>query len=64
MDPEFHALVTAMLSIINSSNFTSTEIREAALLANIIYHEDHIGEKTLPFELSNWLWSNSSEKLK
>lgn len=41
-DPHFHTLVDAMQAHILAGQFTPTEIREAALLAQIIYEETHI----------------------
>ncbi len=38
-DPKFHALVDMMLSVIMNGEFTPTEIREAAMLAQIRYEE-------------------------
>lgn len=36
-DPEFKRLVDVMVSMIHKANFTPTELREAAILAAIIY---------------------------
>lgn len=41
-DPKFHALVDMMHAAIDRADFTPTEIREAAMLAQIIYEERHI----------------------
>ena len=38
-DPKFHALVDMILSVIMNGEFTPTEIREAAMLAQIRYEE-------------------------
>lgn len=38
-DPQFHQLVTMMMSCIDKAQFTPTEIREAAMLAQIMYEE-------------------------
>jgi hypothetical protein len=38
-DTHFHALVTMMMSEIERARFTPTEIREAAMLAQIMYEE-------------------------
>jgi hypothetical protein len=38
-DAHFHSLVTMMLAAIEQAQFTPTEIREAAMLAQIMYEE-------------------------
>lgn len=38
-DPMFHTLVDTMCAAIERAEFTPTEIREAAMLAQIIYEE-------------------------
>jgi hypothetical protein len=63
-DPSFHALVQIMVAHIEAGKFTPTEMREAALLAHIIYQENHVGLKTLPFEISEWLSGNKPERSK
>jgi hypothetical protein len=40
-DPEFHALVDMMRKQLESAQFTPTEIREAAMLAQIMYEQNH-----------------------
>lgn len=40
-DPQFHSLVIAMYTYIIQGNFTPTEIREAAMMAQILYEERH-----------------------
>jgi hypothetical protein len=40
-DSHFHAMVDMMLAAIKQARFTPTEIREAAMLAQIIYEERH-----------------------
>lgn len=40
-DPAFHALVSTLQNCIESAQFTPTEIREAAMLAQILYEERH-----------------------
>jgi hypothetical protein len=40
-DPWFHALVDALHHHIREARFTPTEIREAAMLAQIFYEERH-----------------------
>ena len=39
-DPNFHALVNVMLAHIRLANFTTSELREAAVLACTIYEEE------------------------
>lgn len=41
-DPVFRNLVTYMLVLIEEAKTTPTEIREAAMLAQIIYEETHV----------------------
>lgn len=41
-DPMFHALVDMMLKAIVCGDFTPTEIREAAMLAQIKYEYTHV----------------------
>jgi hypothetical protein len=41
-DPQFKALVSMMLSYIFSADFTPSEMRQAAILASIMYEERRI----------------------
>jgi len=41
-DPEYHALVCALESHIESARFTPSELREACVLASINYEMRHI----------------------
>lgn len=41
-DPVFHRLVDYMRCIIEDAQVTPTEVREAAMLAQIMYEEVHI----------------------
>jgi len=41
-DPVFHACVDQMQSVLESAQFTPTEMREAAMLAQILYEERHV----------------------
>ena len=41
-DTQFHALVDTMVAYINQAEFTPTEMRQAAVLASIIYSERHV----------------------
>jgi hypothetical protein len=43
-DPQFAALVKLMVSHIQQGNFTPSEMREASMLASIIYEERNIRE--------------------
>lgn len=45
-DSAFHRLVDTMLAVILEGNFTPTEIREAAMLAQIRYEDIHIRPNT------------------
>ncbi len=40
-DPEFHAAVDMMYASIERCQFTPTELREAVILASIMYAERH-----------------------
>jgi len=46
-DPNLSRLVYAMVSEIDNLNLTPTEIREAAMLASIIYEERNVRALTL-----------------
>jgi hypothetical protein len=41
-DPSFSRLVDMMRACIENAQFTPTEIREAAMLAQIMYEETHV----------------------
>lgn len=41
-DPNFNLLVDMMRACIERAEFTPTEIREAAMLAQIMYEETHV----------------------
>jgi hypothetical protein len=41
-DPAFHALVDVLYAHVEQGQFTPTEIREAAMLAQIKYEERHL----------------------
>ena len=41
-DTQFHALVDIMVAHIEQANFTPTEMRQAAVLASIIYSQRHV----------------------
>ena len=59
-DPQFHALVNIMISYIQQAQFTPTEMREAAVLASIIYEQHNIRHPwIMSKELEKWL--NSGE---
>lgn len=61
-DPAFAVLVKTMIAHIRAANYTPTELREAALLAHIIYNEMDVGIKVLPLELSEWLDGRKNRK--
>ena len=46
-DPEFAALVDGMVSHIELCRYTPSEMREAAILASIIYEERHVKQQLL-----------------
>jgi len=56
-DAQFRALVDVMLFQIEQANFTPTEIREAAMLAAIIYSQTHVTRYfvPIPHELRDWM---------
>jgi hypothetical protein len=41
-DAHFHTLVDTLRAVIDRAEFTPTEIREAAMLAQIMYEETHV----------------------
>lgn len=41
-DPAYKALVDVMVSHIEACKFSPSEMREAAMLASIIYEENHV----------------------
>ena len=41
-DPEFHVLVDYMVNFIVNNKYTPSEMRDAAILASIIYDEKNI----------------------
>ena len=54
-DPIFHQLVDTMVSAIMQSQFTPSEIRDAALLASIRYEELNVIPRMYPKEVIDWL---------
>lgn len=55
-DPQFAALVKAMAAHIEACNFTPSEIREAAILASILYMEKHIDHPYIAIkDVTDWL---------
>lgn len=55
-DPHYHQLVDVMVGMITQAKYTPSEMREAAILASIIY-EERLGPRTvvLPKEVVKWL---------
>lgn len=49
-DPAFHQLVDVMVSCIMKCEYTPSEMREAAILASIIYEEHRIRKYIIPLE--------------
>lgn len=74
-DPTFHTLVDMMVAFIFDAKFTPSEMREAAILASIIYEQESMHRFTLPSipqhvekgleDLHEWVDKNSriSKKL-
>lgn len=55
-DPEFNKLVDMMVNSIHSCHYTPSELREAAILASIIYQESQPPSLILQdVRISNWL---------
>jgi hypothetical protein len=54
-DNAFHTLVDTLVNNIIACNYTPSELREAVILASIIYHEMHSQTHFLPREVINWL---------
>ncbi len=55
-DPQFRMLVETMVSFIWNNQFTPSEIRDAAMLACIIYEERRAPEGIVyPEDVINWL---------
>lgn len=52
-DNDFHMLVDHMVSFITLARYTPSEMREAAILASIIYAERHVQQ--YPYELDRSL---------
>jgi len=46
-DPEFHQLVKMMEALVHQGRFTPSEMREAAILASILYEELHLRDYTM-----------------
>jgi hypothetical protein len=42
LDPHYKALVDTMVASIKDCNYTPSEMREAAMLASIIYEENNV----------------------
>lgn len=71
-DAHYHQLVEAMVGQINACHFTPSEMREAAVLASILYEEHHMRAFSIPMpeiskEVENALnvmneWTDSYEK--
>ena len=55
-DPHYHQLVDVMVGMIMKAQYTPSEMREAAILASIIY-EERCGPRSiiLPEEVVKWL---------
>jgi len=61
-DVHFHTLVDMMVSQIEQCQYTPSEMREAAILASIIYNEMHVStlKQLSTFTIINQ-WLNSKE---
>ncbi len=54
-DNSFHTLVDVMVNHMIDCHYTPSEMREAAILASIIYQEHYVRPQLLPTEVLNWL---------
>ena len=54
-DPHYHQLVDVMVNMIVQAQYTPSEMREAAILASIIYQERHTKSWSMPEEVISWL---------
>ena len=55
-DSAFRSLVDMMVHTIMAARYTPSEMREAAILASIIYQEQHTERRIMKhIEISNWL---------
>ena len=54
-DNNFHVLVDNMVGYIRNCHYTPSEMREAAILASIIYTEQNPQENPFPKEVLDWL---------
>jgi|MudIll2142460700_1097286.scaffolds.fasta_scaffold509705_2 hypothetical protein len=50
-DPKFRMLVMALYKMIEECKFSGSEIREAAMLALILYEERHVRSHFIPGDL-------------
>ena len=70
-DPKYHSLVDTLVNAIITTEFTPSEIREAAILACIIYEEQYVKRyvKYVPEDvdksfkvLEKWMITNNKGK--
>lgn len=62
-DPHYHQLVDVMVSMIVQAKYTPSEMREAAILASIIYEERCSPRSIiLPEEVVKWLDSKEDSQ--
>jgi hypothetical protein len=63
-DPQFATLVKLMVAHLHQCNYTPTEMREAAMLASIIYQQETAYSKPyfLPKEVEEWLDSGEEQR--
>lgn len=54
-DPHYHQLVDVMVHMIMQAKYTPSEMREAAVLASIIYQESQSISCVMPKEVISWL---------
>jgi hypothetical protein len=52
-DPQYHHLVITLENLIESAQFTPSELREACILASINYEMRHIRSITITPDLKN-----------
>ena len=54
-DPTFHMLVDTMVKFIIDAKYTPSEMRDAALLASILYEQNHCIPRIYPPDVIEWL---------
>jgi hypothetical protein len=62
-DAQFKALVDMMVVYIDQAHYTPSEMREASILASIIYAERNNRNLIIPIEVLKWLDANEPDGL-